>query len=355
MDPSLTAQVSDFSLLSHSAINRNQPTESRIETQPAEAIDPTGIGLPMVTTETPELEQLAAWQSLYLGMLGDDGNALAGFYDPFSYQFAFGSEGAQAYRLGWYSYNDFALMPMAPTTIGAGFQDLEWNAWVRYAQLNSNSTVFSGTASMNGKFWSGPTGINLPPDAGQFIGDLQLASADAGPWNWQVGVTPQYNGTFENRMNSNGLMVDARAVLFFRPSPKWLFACGAAFWNRASDRLIPYGGIIWAPDDRWEIRMMFPKSRVSYYLGRLRGADTWIYAAGEYNLDAYEVDLQGSQVSTRGQTSDYRVLIGASATTGIWTMFLEGGIVTDRHFRFRGSAPDFAIGDSGFLRTGILF
>ena len=134
-----------------------------------------------------------------------------------------------------------------------------------------------------------------------------------------------------------------------------MFAVGAAYWNRAIDRLIPYGGVIWAPDDRWEMRFMFPKSRASYYVGRLRGADTWLYAAGEYNIEAYQVDLEGPRMSARGQSSDYRVLIGASATAGIWTLFVEGGLVTDRHFRFRGDISDFQIDDCGLLRTGLLF
>jgi hypothetical protein len=226
---------------------------------------------------------------------------------------------------------------------------------MRYAWLRQNSTVFTFTGWMNGKFWTGPTGLNLPPGAAQFIGDLQWASAFASPWNWQVGFAPQLNGTFNDRINSNALMADVRAVLFYRASPQWLLAFGAAFWNRASDHLIPYGGVIWAPGDRWELRAMFPKSRASYYLGRLRGADTWLYAAGEYNLEAYQVDLEGPRLSVRGETSDYRVLIGASATAGIWTLFVEGGLVTDRHFRFRGDAPDFQIDDCGLLRTGLLF
>jgi hypothetical protein len=40
---------------------------------------------------------------------------------------------------------------------------------------------------------------------------------------------------------------------------------------------------------------------------------------------------------------------------GVWTFFTEGGGVTDRHFRFRGNAPDFMIADCAFLRNGLLF
>src|SRR5262245_10571131 len=97
------------------------------------------------------------------------------------------------------------------------------------------------------------------------------------------------NGIFNDHSNSKRVMADVRAVLFWRSSPEWLFAFGAAFWNRASDHLIPYGGALWTPNDRWELRFMFPRSRASYYLGRFRGADTWLYASGEYNLEAYQV------------------------------------------------------------------
>lgn len=208
---------------------------------------------------------------------------------------------------------------------------------------------------MNGKFWTGPTGINLPPGAAQFISDFQWASANAGPWNWQVGFTPQLNGTFNDRINCNALMADARAVLLWRSSPQWLLAFGAEYWNRATDHLIPYGGAIWTPNERWEFRFMFPRSRASYYAGRFRGADTWLYAAGEYNIEGYQIDIEGPRLSERGEMSDYRVLLGTSATTGIWTLFCEAGLVTDRHFRFRGKVPDFTMDDCAILRTGLLF
>jgi len=325
------------------------PSPPPIDQQPSSAPS-------LVDTDTPELAPLATWQTSYLGLLGDEGKALDGFYDPFSYQFAYGDSGYQPYRLGWYSYNDFVLMSRSPTSIGGNFQDVEWNAWVRYAHLyQARPIVFSWTGWMNGKFWTGPTGINLPPGGAQFISDFQWASANSGPWNWQIGFTPQLNGTFNDRINANALMADVRAVLLWRSSPQWLWAFGAAYWNRATDRLIPYAGAIWTPDDRWEFRFMFPRSRASYYVGRFRGADTWLYAVGEYYVDAYQVDVEGPRLSERGESSDYRVLLGASATTGIWTFFCEAGLVTDRHFRFRGKVPDFTLDDCAILRTGLLF
>jgi len=207
---------------------------------------------------------------------------LPGFYDPFTRQFAYGSVGVQAYRLGWFSYDDFVFMPRARASVGGEFQNVEWNTWLRYSRVVNESMVFAWNAGLNGHFWTGPTGIALPADGDQLVSDFQLSSFWNGPWNWQIGVTPQINSDFTRALNSNSFMVDARAVLLYRPVAEWMLAIGAAFWNRASDHLIPYGGVIWAPNDRWELRLMFPRSRISYYIGNICGFETWGYISGEY-------------------------------------------------------------------------
>jgi hypothetical protein len=100
---------------------------------------------------------------------------------------------------------------------------------------------------------------------------------------------------------------------------------------------------------------MFPKSRLSYYLGQPWGIDLWGYYAAEYNLDAYEIDLQGPEMSSRGEIRDYRFVKGISGNRGIFTLFAEIGLVTDRKVHFRGGPPDFKIGDALFFRTGLYF
>jgi hypothetical protein len=280
---------------------------------------------------------------------------LAGFYDPFTRQFAYGSAGVQPYRLGWFSYDDFVFMPSARASVGGNFQNLQWNTWLRYSTVTPDSLVFAWTAAFNGQFWVGPTGINFPADGDQLISDFQLSSNWGAPWNWQVGVTPQINSDFSRALNSNSLMCDVRAVAMYRPLPDWTIAVGAALWNRASDHLIPYGGLIWAPNDRWEFRLLFPRSRVSYYVGNILGFETWGYVSGEYNLEAYQLDIQGPHVSTRGELSDYRLLKGFNVARGRWNFFWEGGAVFDRHVRFRGSVGQFGINEGLMIRTGITY
>ena len=91
-----------------------------------------------------------------------------------------------------------------------------------------------------------------------------------------------------------------RGVVFLRASPQLMIALGAAYWKRVDDIVLPYAGVVWTPNDYWEFRLMFPKSRISYFLGNWWGAATWVYGGVEYNVEAYQIDL----TSPGGQADD---------------------------------------------------
>lgn len=131
-------------------------------------------------------------------------------------------------------------------------------------------------------------------------------------------------------------------------------AFGFEYWNRVRNYVIPYGGIIWTPDNRWEFRLLFPNSRVSYYLGNFHTMDVWAYASAEYLIEAYQIDTTLG-VRERGQWKDYELLFGFDAGKGKFSAFLQAGAIFDRHVRFNGPTPDFNLGNSVIVRTGIIF
>jgi hypothetical protein len=279
------------------------------------------------------------------------------YYDPFTRQLAFGNAGFQSYRLGWYFYEDVTWAPTSPVRgVSGSFQDLQYNSWVRYSRVQADRYLFSWTGAWNSSFWTGPSGVNLPPDADQLISDFQIASLNPGRWNWQVGVTPQVNADFRRSLNSNSFLVDGRFVLFYQASSQLRWAAGAAYWNRVRNIFIPYGGLIWSPDDRWEFRLFFPETRISRYWGTFGGKHLWTYASVGYHVDAWQVSIQNaSQDKTRMQMSDIQALLGVSTQSGKWTAFAEAGLIFDRHVLFRGSTPSFGIHDNLLLRIGALY
>jgi len=280
------------------------------------------------------------------------------YYDPFaSQQFAYGCMAHTPYRLGWSAYRDVGYIASAPTSgVSGDFQSTEVNTSMRYSTRLNEQLLFAGTGSWNSRYWSGPTGIAMPPYVSLFVADLQLSSTSPGPWNWMVGVTPQINSDFDRQLTSDAYMVDARVVVFNKISPQLTLAIGAAYWDRADNIVIPYGGVVWTPDDRWEVRAMFPKSRVSYFIGSAEQTDFWMYGSAEYTVEAYQINFDdATRLKDRAEFRDYRFMLGVHAQGYKWTGFFEGGYITDRQVEFRGSTPGFGIGDSWLIRAGFTF
>ena len=285
-----------------------------------------------------------------------DPSLVCDYYDPFGPQFKLGLETAQPYRLGWWSYNDVVFMPAAAARgVSGNLQVTELNSWVRYATPLSDRSLFTYTLSMNGKFWKGPSGVALPYDNNQIMSDFQFTLQGPSDWIVQVGLTPQFNSDFKGGLTSRALFLDGRAVALKRLSPHWQLALGAEFLDRVQNRVIPYGGVVWSPSDRWEFRFMFPKSRISYYAGNHRGVDTWLYAAAEYNVDAFAIYREASRTNEQVEMQDYRLLLGCNAQYGRLITFLEAGSVLRRQLRFSGPDPRFDVAPTAMVRAGFTF
>ena len=278
------------------------------------------------------------------------------FYDPFGAPFSYGWTGHQPYRLGWYSYQDVVILPRATAhTAGGNFQATEWNGWLRYSTLVQPDVLFAWTGVWNTWFLSGPGDIPFSSDINQVRSDFQVSSVYGGPWNWQVGLTPQVNSDFHGSVNGQAFMLDARAAVTYQLNRTLQLVAGAAVWDRTVVYGIPYGGVVWSPADAWELRLMFPRSRISYYLGQIGGADAWAYAAAEYNINAFQMHMEQIGVTDRMEFRDYRLFLGFNAARGKWSAFVQSGVITDRHVGFQGSTPGFSIGDTWLLQAGLWY
>jgi hypothetical protein len=281
-----------------------------------------------------------------------------GGLDPMGNPGCYGVLGPQPYRLGWSSYFDGAFLPTRTVDgQGGSMQITEINAALRYTTPFTSLAVFSWTPEFNARFWEGPSTVGLPGSAYRIASDFEITTTAQSPVNLQLGFTPQIGSDFQDNLNSNSYFWDGRAALFVRASPQWMFVLGAAFWDRVHDRVIPYAGVVWNPDDRWEFRLLFPKSRISYFLGNIGNAAVWFYGSGEFHVEAYNVSLD-IPPGTRSQIeiSDYRLLLGLRSEAGGVSSFVEGGWVIDRQVSFSAlPSGGFDIGNGYVIRAGIRF
>lgn len=281
---------------------------------------------------------------------------LAQYYDPFSREFQYGGMGAQPYRIGGLTYYDAGYIGQESTKgVPGHFSVIETNLMGRYSTYLPSNTIFTWRPEFNYRGWDGPSGVPLPGHAYRFASDIEWAGQGPGPWGFQIGFTPQLASDFDKHLSSDAWMFDGRGVLFFRPDPSLMLVGGVAFWDRVTDRFIPYAGLVWTPDPNWEFRLLFPKSRISVFLGDYGYGGVWFYGSAEYNVESYEVGLATLNRKDQVEISDYRLLLGLRTDDGQVSSFIEGGWIIDRQVDFKYKTTDFDINDGWMIRAGIRF
>lgn len=280
---------------------------------------------------------------------------------PFG-QYTYGVNGPQPYRYGWTARYDFTYMPSEGTSspnVGSlgifGF-DLE----KELVRPLPTGWVFSIAPQYNLRLWDGPRGTpgqaHLPGDAHRFGLGLKLATPDFGGNTFEFGFNPALATDFEESLSRNTFQFDGHAVWFWRWTPQFMVALGAAYWDRVDDIVLPYAGVVWNPNDRLEFRLLFPKPRISLFLGAPSGIATWAYVSGEYHVESYEISMSPPGARDQVQLTDWRLLGGMRFETGWLTTFVEAGGVFGRDVEFRNaSSTDFDL-NSGFIgRAGFRY
>jgi len=113
---------------------------------------------------------------------------------------------------------------------------------------------------------------------------------------------------------------------------------------------------VWTPNDYWEFRIMFPRTRVSYFLGNWMGGSAWVYGSLEYNVEAYQIYVQEPfNMNDKIQIRDYRAMIGLRSEGGGVTGFVEAGWVFAREAEFENGTPGFDINTGFISRIGLRF
>ncbi|HVJ68683.1 MAG TPA: hypothetical protein VM510_11895, partial [Caulifigura sp.] len=239
-------------------------------------------------------------------------------------QYSYGGiNGAQPVRYGWNARYDFTYMPAQGTSspdVGKlsifGF-DLEKD----YIKPLPGSWVFSFAPQYNLRLLDGPSDgyagpSHLPGDLHRFGLGLKLSTPEVYGSSFEVGFTPAFTTDFNIAASAANMQYDAHAVWFWRWTPQFMVALGAAYWDRVDNIVLPYAGIVYTPNDYLEFRLLFPKPRVSLFLGTPNGVATWAYVQGEYHVESYSMELSPGSSRDQVQFTDWRVLGGLRFESG---------------------------------------
>ena len=265
-----------------------------------------------------------------------------------------GVNGPQPYRFGWQTKTDIGYMPSEGISRNGSVGSLgvfEYNLELRYTTPTPWMWIVSSAPQFNLRLWDGPGVPALDGEADRFGWDLRLTSPTYGMSTFEVAFNPSIASDFERSPSSDAWMFDGYGALMIRTSPRWLVVIGAQFWDRVNDQVLPYGGLVYTPNEVFEARLLFPRADISTFLGAPWGVPQWLYVAGEYHIEAWEVasPIAGGLGQDQMEIEDWRVLLGVRSEYYGVTSFLEAGWVFGRHAAFLNSMnADFDL-ESGFI------
>jgi hypothetical protein len=276
-----------------------------------------------------------------------------------------GATGAQPYRFGSQWKIDIGYLPKERTNSSAGrlghLSIFEINTELRHTIPTRSQYIWSFAPQFNVRAYNSnpPAGTTrFPSDTYRFGADIQLTSPSFGGYKMELGFTPSFNTDFEQNMTSDSWSWDGRGALFFRSSPQYELVLGAMYWDRVDDKILPWAGWVYSPSDCVEIRAVFPKPEISWSIGTPWGIAQRVYVAGEYHIEAYQVEVNQPGLATdRMELEDWRVVMGIRSKTLGYASFLEAGWVFGREVEYlRATTPAAFDISSGFIaRFGMKF
>lgn len=267
-----------------------------------------------------------------------------------------GINGPQPQRMGMMPMFDASyITPSSAKSPGSGHMSVqEYNGALRYTSMLGPDWVFSNTAEGGARIWDGPSKPDLPGSVFRFGWDFLLHSPQYGRWSGQLDFNPSINTDFQATLGSEAFNFDANATLFYQVSNQLMLVLGVQYWDRVDNIIIPNAGVVWNPTDTLELRLLFPKSRISYFIGNHGPAAHWIYATGEYHTEAYQVSMPGSS-HDQVQITDWRVAVGLRSDHVWYDKYIEVGYVFGRQVQFLNTIPNFNLGDGVMARIGVRF
>lgn len=291
--------------------------------------------------------------------------------------YSYGLGGLEPYRFGTTNRLEFGLLPDEDGERGlSDFEVFEFDFERKSTWKLPSGWIFSMADQFSLRTWDGPknaaprgtpaqvfaNAIDLPGKVFRFGKDFELSTPTNDVFSYQLGFNPSINSDFDRSLSDDSINLDSRGAVFFRYAPDFTLVGGVMYWDRVDDRFIPYAGFIWVPDNQHEFRIMWPKARVSVFLGNAGPVAMWGYVRGEYHVEAYEIERDPQRGGPRGsfreqiELEDYRILFGLQTEnpTGV-ASFWEAGWVFGRDAEFLNGTPGFTISSGFIARAGLRF
>lgn len=293
-------------------------------------------------------------------MYGGDPAFAPGMYGQPSGPVFSGVNGPQPYRFGYIPKLEIGYIPQSPVKdFNSDVEMFELDSELRHNSPFTPGWVFSSAPQFDYRAWNfgGPLANTYRINLYRFGWDLELFKVKSNGWTLDFAFNPSINSDMESNLTSNAWNFDTRIAATYQVDPSLMVVLGVQYWDRVDDIIIPHAGVVYTPNDVWEFRLLFPKARISRFVGHFWGGHHWLYVSSEYNVESYQIDLtaQGAGPSNQVQYEDWRLALGLRSDHVSFDKFIEVAWDLNRDFEFQDTIPKFEAGNQVLIRGGIRF
>lgn len=192
---------------------------------------------------------------------------------------------------------------------GFGVQSLAFHhtMWLGYGEWEPLSIV----PGFGLHQWSGPASVDLPNQVYDLYLDLQWVPWRSGSSTLLLGATPGLYGDFD-QLDRHSFQWSGWLVGTHQVDADWTLLGGVAYLRQLESNWLPTGGVIWTPNERTRLELVFPQPKLTRQLGTRSGWTRWVYVAGQFGGGAWGVADTPQQNVLVGY-SDWRLLLGLEA------------------------------------------
>lgn len=243
---------------------------------------------------------------------------------------------------------------------GFGITDLE-------AQLALTIPLGDGIAPLKlvpgaaMRWWDGPSSSSTigQPDLPARVYDSYV---DIGwrprPAEWlfiDLKVTPGFYSDLENTSHA-AFRPRGQGLAIIALSEQFQIVAGVVYVNRVLTKVVPAGGIRWAPNEDTEFRLVFPAPRISRRICTWKETKLRVYLSGEFGGGAWGIRRDDGQNDVVDY-SDIRLISGLEAELpGDRRWYTEFGYAFNRRIDYASGVPStFWPSDNVLFRAGFTY
>jgi len=260
-------------------------------------------------------------------------------------------------RPGMFQKLVFSGTWLAPGGDGLGISDLELKS-ILAVPFPTRLSPLIITPGFAVHYFDGPSSTDLPPRVYDAYTQFRWMSQVLPSLGVDLAITPGVFSDFRQSTDEQ-LRITGHGAAALTCSPTAKIVLGVGYFDRLDVRLMPIGGLIWAPNEDTSLELLFPQPRIArrvYFCGTAADdVQDWIYLAGEFGGGTWAIQ-RANGANDVVNYHDIRVILGVERKViGAPDGRLEVGYIFGRKVEYHSRTPEFQPSDTVMLRGGITY